>query len=191
MNLLLHTCCGPCTIYPLNVLREEGVAVTGFFYRHNIHPYTEMMRRQEALDSYAAIADLVLIHQEGYDLEGFIRGAAFRESERCRACYHDRLLTTAKLAKTKGFDAYSSTLLYSRYQNHDLIREMGETIADSVGVSFIYRDFRSGWREGIETSKRLQLYRQQYCGCIYSEKERYVKRSQPVKTDRGNGSGAS
>ena len=175
MKALLHICCANCAIYPINNMREEGLEVMGFFYRYNIHPYTECLRRQEALEAYAEKIKLKVIYQEGYDLEGFIQNVAFRESERCNYCYHDRLRSTALLAKRGKFDYFSSTLLYSKHQQHELIRSMGESIGKSVGVPFLYRDYREGWKEGIECSKQMGLYRQQYCGCIYSEKERFFK----------------
>lgn len=147
----------------------------GFFYRHNIHPYTECLKRQEALQSYADRINLKMIYQEGYDLEGFIQNVVFREAERCNYCYHDRLRSTAMLAKRGKFDYFSTTLLYSKHQKHDLIRSMGESIGKSAGVEFLYQDFREGWKEGIECSKQMGLYRQQYCGCIYSEKDRFFR----------------
>jgi hypothetical protein len=156
-------------------MREEGLEVMAFFYRHNIHPYTECIRRQEALQAYAQQINLKVIYQEGYDIEGFIQNVAFRESERCNYCYHDRLRSTALLAKRGKFDYFSSTLLYSKHQKHDLIRTMGESIGKSAGVAFLYQDYREGWKEGIDCSKQMGLYRQQYCGCIYSEKERFLK----------------
>ena len=175
MKALLHICCANCAIYPIKKMRQEGLEVMGFFYRHNIHPYTECLKRQQALESYAEQIKLKVIYQEGYDLEGFIQNVAFRESERCNYCYHDRLKSTALLARRGKFDYFSSTLLYSKQQNHELIRAMGESIGKSVGVPFLYRDYREGWKEGIERSRQIGLYRQQYCGCIYSEKERYYK----------------
>jgi predicted adenine nucleotide alpha hydrolase (AANH) superfamily ATPase len=175
MKALLHVCCANCAIYPIKTMREDGLEVMGFFYRHNIHPYTECLRRQEALEAYAEQINLKVIYQDGYDLEGFIRNVAFRESERCNYCYHDRLRSTALLAKRGKFDYFSSTLLYSKHQKHELIRSMGESIGKSVGVPFLYHDYRKGWKEGIECSKQMGLYRQHYCGCIYSEKERFFK----------------
>ncbi len=175
MKLLLHTCCGPCTIYPLKHLRSEGFDVMGFFYRHNIHPYRECLRRQETLQAYAGSQSMDLIIQEGYELEAFIRNMAYRESDRCRICYHERLSSTARVARHGRFDCFSSTLLYSKFQNHELLKEIGESVARSVGIPFHYADFRTGWKEGIEVSKQLGLYRQAYCGCIYSEKERFLK----------------
>lgn len=175
MKALLHVCCANCAIYPIKTMREDGLEVMGFFYRHNIHPYTECLKRQETLEAYAEQINLKVIYQEGYDLEGFIRNVAFRESERCNYCYHDRLRSTALLAKRGKFDYFSSTLLYSKHQKHELIRSMGESIGKSVGVPFLYHDYREGWKEGIECSKQMGLYRQHYCGCIYSEKERFFK----------------
>jgi len=175
MKILLHICCAPCAIYPVRVLRDEDMEVMGFFYRHNIHPYTECLKRQQALEDYSAAIDMKVIYQPGYDLEKFIQNVVFRESDRCSYCYHDRLRATALLARHGKFDYFSSTLLYSKFQNHTLIKSMGQSIGRRVGVPFYYADFRKGWKEGIAESKRLDLYRQQYCGCIYSEKDRYYK----------------
>ena len=173
MKILLHICCAPCSIYPIKVLRSEGLEVMGFFYRHNIHPYTECLKRQQALEQYSEMEKFRVIWQKNYDLQGFLQNVVFRESNRCNYCYHDRLKSTALMAKRGKFDYFSTTLLYSKFQKHERIREMGESLGKSAGVPFLYHDFRVGWKEGIETSKRLGLYRQQYCGCIYSEKERF------------------
>ena len=175
MKILLHICCAPCAIYPIKILRMEDFDIMGFFYKHNIHPYMECIRRLETLQSYAASIDLGVIYQEGYDLEGFLQNVVFRESERCSYCYYERLRSTALMAKRGKFDYYSTTLLYSKFQKHDKLKSIGKEIGKSVGVQFYYQDFRIGWKEGVEASKRLGLYRQQYCGCIYSEKERYFK----------------
>jgi len=175
MKILLHTCCAPCTIYPVKRLRENNHDVMGFFYKSNIHPYTECLKRLHTLEQYADLIQLKVIYQDAYDLEGFLQKIIFREKNRCSVCYHERLLATARIAKKSKFDCYSTTLLYSKFQNHELIQSMGESIGKTVGVAFYYEDFRSGWKEGIETSKQLEMYRQPYCGCIYSEKERYYK----------------
>ncbi len=175
MKILIHICCGPCAIYPVKTLRENDFEVMGFFYKHNIHPYTECLKRQQALEKYAEQIDLKVIYQDGYDLEGFLQKMVFRENKRCNVCYHDRLLSSALIAKKGKFDFYTTTLLYSKFQNHTLIKSIGESIGKIVGIPFYYEDFRIGWKEGIETSKQLKMYRQQYCGCIYSEKERYYK----------------
>ncbi|RLB05237.1 MAG: hypothetical protein DRG50_07620 [Deltaproteobacteria bacterium] len=174
MRTMIHVCCANCLIYPLKVLREEGVEVMGFFYNPNIHPYQEYRRRLDTVREYTKKVGLKMIYRDEYDLEGFLRGVVFREGERCRFCYHLRLEATAQVAARGKFDTFTSTLLYSKHQNHQLIQEIGKTLAKRYGVEFLYRDFRDGWREGIEVSKALGLYRQQYCGCIYSEKERYL-----------------
>jgi len=145
----------------------------GFFYRHNIHPYSECLRRQETLQTYARQIDLRVVYQDGYDLEGFIRNVVYREKNRCSYCYHDRLQTTARMARHGKFDYFTTTLLYSKFQRHELIKSIGESVGRSTGVPFLYEDFREGWKEGVETSKTLEMYRQPYCGCIYSEKERF------------------
>ncbi len=180
MKVLLHICCAPCSIYPIQTLRQQGLDVMGFFYRHNIHPYTECLRRQETLQDYAEQIDLRVIYQEGYDLEGFIQNVVYREKDRCRYCYHDRLRATALLARHGKFDYFSSTLLYSKYQNHQRIRLTAERLAQEQHVPFFYQDFREGWQQGVDMSKKMDIYRQPYCGCIYSEQERYDKRAKRV-----------
>lgn len=175
MKILLHICCAPCSIYPIQQLRQEAIDVMGFFYRRNIHPWKECEKREETLRLYAETLSLKVIYQEGYDMETFVQNVAFREKNRCLYCYHDRLKTTALLARRGRFDGFSSTLLYSKFQQHDVIRETGEAIAKLTGMPFLYRDFRVGWKEGVIQSKELGMYRQPYCGCIYSEKERYYR----------------
>ncbi len=173
-RILLHICCAPCTIYPLTRLREAGWDVFGYFYNLNIHPYQEFRKRLETLEKFASMVDLRLIVRDEYDVEHFIRQVVFRESKRCHYCYVHRLEATARLAKKSGFHGFTTTLLYSRQQKHDLIKEIAEGIAAKTGISFYYEDFREGWGFGIEKSKELGLYRQQYCGCIYSEAERFA-----------------
>jgi predicted adenine nucleotide alpha hydrolase (AANH) superfamily ATPase len=149
--------------------------VMAFFYRHNIHPFTECQKREETLKQYSQSIDLKVIYQQDYRIEKFLQSVVFREQDRCRYCYYDRLKATALVAKKGKFQAFTTTLLYSKFQNHDLIRETGEAIAKKYGLTFFYHDFRKGWKSGIEESKKLNMYRQQYCGCIYSEKDRYFK----------------
>jgi len=178
MKVLLHTCCANCTIVPLKRLEAAGLQPCGFFHNPNIHPYQEYLKRRSAIEAYSQKAGLKMIYEDEYDLEGFLRGVVFREHERCRYCYHLRLEVTARVAKRGGFDAFTTTLLYSKHQNHSLIKEMGESLAEQFSVPFHYEDFREGWQEGIRESKALGLYRQQYCGCIYSEKERYRRKGE-------------
>lgn len=181
MRVLLHVCCGPCALYPLSALRAEGIAVTGWFYNHNIHPYQEYERRRDAAVQMAALEKLELQVQDEYRLEEFLANVAAEPEQRCGYCYASRLDAVAAAAKRQGFEAFSSSLFYSRYQNHELMRQQAEAAANRHGISFLYRDFRPGWQEGIRRSKELGLYRQQYCGCVYSEKERYLKADSPPK----------
>ena len=174
MRILLHICCGPCALYPLRSLRTAGHDVTGFFYNHNIHPYQEYARRRDTVVQMAQQEALPLIMHDEYDLEDFLANVAAEPAKRCSYCYASRLRAAAGIAKREGFDAFTASLLYSRYQRHDEIRELGDQIGSVFGLAFYYQDFRSGWQEGIRLSKEAGLYRQQYCGCIYSEKERYL-----------------
>jgi predicted adenine nucleotide alpha hydrolase (AANH) superfamily ATPase len=173
MRLLLHVCCGPCAIYPVEVLGAQGHQVTGFFHNPNIHPYLEFRRRSDAVREFAARVGLEVIYRNDYQLEEFLAEVAPRPDRRCDYCYRSRLEETARLAAAEGFDGFSTTLLYSRYQQHEKIRTFGAELAERFGVSFLYQDFRPGWQQGIAASKSMGLYRQPYCGCIYSEKERY------------------
>ncbi|MDX9821308.1 MAG: epoxyqueuosine reductase QueH [Syntrophales bacterium] len=176
MKILLHICCGPCTIFPLKVLRSEGFAVQGLFFNPNIHPYQEYVRRLDTLRAYADERSLEVRFDEEYPLEEFLSNVALRVDQRCRHCYEVRMRTTANLARKEGFRFFTTTLLYGIYQKHDLVAEIGRAVAKETGVEFYYSDFRTGWKEGVDLSKELGMYRQRYCGCIYSEKERFFGR---------------
>ncbi|MCX7635717.1 MAG: epoxyqueuosine reductase QueH, partial [Syntrophales bacterium] len=163
-RLLLHICCGPCTIYPLALLREEGFDVDGFFYNPNIHPFTEYQRRRDALLSFAYGCALA-VQEEREDGPGsFLRAMALHEGDRCLACYTVRLRRTVAAAVQGGYGSFTTTLLFSRYQKHDLIREIAKELALEWGITFIYRDFREGWKQGTAASKAMGMYRQNYCG---------------------------
>lgn len=173
MKVLLHICCGPCSIYPLKALREEGHQLRGYFYNPNIHPYTEYQKRLATMQDYAEKIKLPVIIDDDYELDEFLRQAAFREGERCRSCYAMRLRRAAQAAKKGNFDAFCTTLLVSPFQKHDLLAEIGQAIGNELGIPFLYRDFRPGYKEAVLVSKEEGMYRQQYCGCIYSERDRY------------------
>lgn len=175
MKILLHICCAPCAIQPVETLAGAGHRVRGFFFNPNIHPYQEFARRIGTLETYAAKVRLPMIWDRSYLLEEFLRAIVFREDNRCRFCYYQRLTVTARVARQGKFDAFTSTLLYSKYQNHDLIRELGQLVVQEVGVPFYYEDFRKGWAAGMAKTKKMGLYKQQYCGCIYSERDRYLQ----------------
>jgi four helix bundle protein len=173
MKILLHICCANCAIYPLQRIRERGDEVVGYFFNPNIHPYQEYQKRLESLKRYSEDVGLKVIYRDEYLVEEFLKNVSHRVEERCRYCYSVRLEATAQEAK-KGFNQFSTTLLQSTHQDHSLIKETGERLGKEFGIPFYYEDFRQGWRKGVEISKAMGLYRQQYCGCIYSEKERYM-----------------
>ncbi|HHZ19146.1 MAG TPA: epoxyqueuosine reductase QueH [Firmicutes bacterium] len=179
MELLLHACCGPCAAYTTLVFAEEGIQPTLFYANPNIHPYKEWERRRDALKTLAEIRNLPLLVDEDYALEEFLMETLPLGKDRCLYCYRTRLSKTAQCARDGGFSAYSTTLLISPYQRHDLLREMGEEIGKQYGVEFLYRDLRPGFRQSQQMAREMGLYRQGYCGCILSEKERYCK---PKKT---------
>jgi len=174
MRILLHICCANCAIYPLERMRERGDEVVGYFFNPNIHPYQEYQKRLESLRRYSEEVGLEVVYRDEYLLEEFLRNVSHRVEERCQYCYSIRLEATAREAEKNGFDQFSTTLLQSAQQNHLMIKETGERFAEEVRIPFYYEDFRQGWRKGVEVSKAMGLYRQQYCGCIYSEKERFI-----------------
>ncbi len=176
MKVLLHVCCAPCAVVPLRRLREEGAEVDGLYLNPNIHPFAEWQRRREALEGFAAEEGLRLLPLAPEGPGEWLRAVAFREGERCRICYHQRLRGAAQVARRGRYDAFSSTILYSRRQQHDLAAELGEAAGREAGVPFLYRDWRGGWAEGVEASKARGLYRQSYCGCLLSEWERHGPR---------------
>ncbi len=200
MKLLFHTCCAPCLIYPLGRLKEKGFEVTGFFYNPNIHSFSEYNKRKEALvefnqnfaiakfscraatpQQFAAsgvnkknVIDIIYLD---YVPSEFFRAINLKEnkSERCAICWRLRLTKTAEFAKEKGFDCFSTTLLVSPYQDQESLRKTGEDISRELKVIFYYEDFRPGFKKAQELAKEEGIYRQKYCGCIYSEMERYKK----------------
>ena len=184
MKILLHICCGPCAIYPVNVLQRLGADFEGFFYNPNIHPFLEFERRVLALEEVAKRKNFNMIWaEEGYGLQAWITqiGENLVPEKRCPICYDLRLERAAEEAKKRGFSHFSTTLLYSKYQRHELIKEIGQEKAEKFGVKFYYYDFREGWQKGIDESRAMGIYRQPYCGCVLSEAERYSKRIERLK----------
>ena len=179
-RILLHTCCGPCTLYPLRRLRGEGFLVHGLFHNPNIHPFQEFERRVEAMKAVARIEGLPMIMREDYDIASWLRAVAFREAQRCVFCVATRLEAAARIAARGRFDAFTTTLLFSRHQRHEEVRRLWEAAGYSAGVRFHHEDFREGRHEGRALALELGLYRQQYCGCVYSEAERFMPRARPL-----------
>ncbi|MCM8765384.1 MAG: epoxyqueuosine reductase QueH [Candidatus Omnitrophica bacterium] len=172
-NVLLHICCGPCSIYPFSLLKEKGYAITGFFYNPNIYPVEEFLKRRDALYEFSKKENFGIVYFE-YLPEDFFAQIEpnLSQTERCPKCWELRLLKTAAYAQENNFEFFSTTLLVSPYQNQEKIRELGERIAQKYGVKFLYEDFRIGFREAQNRAKEMGLYRQKYCGCVYSKMER-------------------
>ena len=203
MRILVHICCGPCGITVLRRLLDQGHDLAGLFFNPNIQPLAEYMRRREGAALVAGRLKISLLfadtlpeteqgwsdpwlrdseEQERAGAESFplaiapapwLRAVAGREHERCLFCWRLRLRKTAELAASRGFDAFTSSLLYSRHQKHEVIRDLGKGMAVSGNPAFVYEDFRVSWQEGVRLSKEWGIFRQQYCGCLYSEYERY------------------
>lgn len=177
MKLLLHTCCAPCSVYCIDSLRKEGIEPTVYWFNPNIHPYIEYKTRKETLESYTKSINVEAIFEENYGLREFCKNVVNDLENRCiDYCYPVRLEQTAKFAKENGYDSFSTTLLVSPYQNHEALIQVGNEMAKKYGVKFVYRDFRVGFREGQAKARELGLYMQKYCGCIFSEEDRYLKR---------------
>jgi len=181
MKLLFHCCCAPCSVKCVNSLRGENIEPELFWYNPNIHPFTEYSLRRESLAEFAANEKLNLQMLDEYGLQLFLEAVypvtkSPGNGERCKICYKMRLEKAAFTAANDGFTAFSTSLLISPYQNHEAIKAIGEETAAKYGVDFLYRDFRPLFREGQSAARDRGFYMQKYCGCIYSEEERYTKK---------------
>ncbi len=179
-NTLLHICCAPCANQCIDLLRGEGLDVTGFWYNPNIHPFTEYRARRNTVREYAQSIGLPLLEQNDYGLRPFVRAVAGDIAGRCIRCYELRLYEAAQQAAARGFDSFTSSLFISPYQKHDLMRAVAERAAATYGVEFLYRDFRPLFRAGQERARELGFYMQKYCGCVFSEEERYLKQKKII-----------
>ena len=175
MKTLLHICCAPCANQCIEVLQGEGLEVSGFWYNPNIHPFTEYRARRNCLREYAETIRLPLIEKNDYALRPFVRAVAEDIEKRCVKCYEMRLFETARTAKELGFDSFTASLFISPYQNHALMKEVAERAAEEYKIEFLYRDFRPYFKAGQEKARELGFYMQKYCGCVFSEEERYLK----------------
>ncbi len=182
MRLLLHTCCAPCLIGPLEDLKSGGFEVAAFFYNPNIHPLLEFRKRIKAIRTLESALDFSLFLDEEYGLREFLDSVNWKDNiaGRCKGCYRMRLNETARMAVKLGINVFSTTLLSSRHQNHEDVRRAGESASAAYGPRFFYKDMRSLSVKSHEEARRRSIYRQKYCGCIFSEMERY---SGPVNED--------
>ena len=195
MKILLHICCSNCALYPVKMIPSDGHSIAGFWFNPNIHPLEEHSLR---LDSFNKLSDawrLDVLPVDAYEPEIYFdllniknrdplsgpgsngsgswnSSNTLKAPERCRACYTLRLEKTAEQARADGFDAFTTTLLISPYQDIEGIDSIGKALGDKYNVEFYFRDFRPYYREAMTLSKELGLYRQNYCGCLFSREER-------------------
>ena len=176
MDILLHTCCAPCLITPLEKLKLEGFKVRGFFYNPNIHPFTEYIKRRQALNVLAY--DTEIIYPE-YSPQQFFRAVNLEKEtpQRCWICWKIRLKETARAARKLGCRYFTTTLLVSPYQDQEALKNIGSEVSVDEGVEFYYADFRPGFRKAHDEAHAKGIYCQKYCGCIYSMKPGLTERS--------------
>jgi epoxyqueuosine reductase len=173
MRLMLHACCGPCLLEPYDALVSAGWDVRVAYANPNIHPREEYERRRDTLLAYAEGRGIP-VDELAYDTEAWeaaVAGLDRESGERCRACFRVRLGAAARHAAASGYDAVATTLTVSPYQDPDAIREAGEAVCAEAGVTFLVTDFRDRYPEATRRSRELGMYRQNYCGCRYSEVE--------------------
>jgi predicted adenine nucleotide alpha hydrolase (AANH) superfamily ATPase len=173
---LIHVCCAHCAAYTAEYWRGQGYEAAGFWYNPNIHPFTEHQQRLEGMKTLAKEINLPLIVCPDYDIVEYFRRVAGHETERCRHCFELRLTRTAETARENGYDGFTTTLLISPHQKHDLIKEVGERVEGIKGAAFLYADLRKRYSDSRHITKSMNLYRQQYCGCVYSERERFLQK---------------
>ena len=183
-GLLLHSCCAPCSSYVLEYL-SQYFCITVFYYNPNIFPeseYTKRILEQQTLISRMRVKHPVSFIAGPYDKDRFYQMAAGLEDAkeggaRCMKCYELRLREAAEVAKTGGFDYFTTTLTISPLKNAVRLNEIGLRLAKEYGVSYLVSDFKkkNGYKRSIELSKEYGLYRQDYCGCEFSMRERERK----------------
>ena len=189
-TLLLHSCCAPCSSYVLEYL-SRFFAITVFYYNPNIYPEEEYSRRvaeQQRLISELPTSNSVQFlegHFDPTEFYGAVRGLEQipEGGERCRACFRLRLGETARLAAKQSFDYFTTTLTISPLKNAAALNEIGEELAREYGVRWLPSDFKkkNGYKRSVELSAEYGLYRQDYCGCVFSKREREQSHNRPAK----------
>jgi len=171
-TLLVHACCGECLVGVLEPLAAAG-RFSVFFYNPNIQPLLEFRRRLKSVRVLADHERLDLLVDARYDPKVFLGSVPWDRPERCEACYRMRLAETARVAAERGFAAIATTMMASAHQDHEVLRRIGREVAAARGLEFLDEDWRPLAARGHEEAKRRSLYRQQYCGCLFSEAERF------------------
>jgi predicted adenine nucleotide alpha hydrolase (AANH) superfamily ATPase len=173
MTTLLHICCGPCATATVGHWRDEGHDLVGFFHNPNIQPLLEFRRRLQGARDLAKAVGLPLQEDLTYDPERWFAEVGSHGAARCRRCIGARLDRAAAAASAGGCAAFTTSLAISPWQDHEAIREEGARVGETHGVTFLYRDLRPLYRDSRRLARERGLYRQQYCGCVLSEWERY------------------
>ena len=171
MKILMHMCCAPCAVYPVETLQERGIEVDGLYYNPNIHPIEEFEKREENVEKLAKDKGFNVFYYPDFE-EDLWRALREGDKSRCNMCYSKRLTKLFEVAKEHGYKYVTTSLLVSPYQDHELIRKIGAKLEAKYGIKFFYEDFRVGYRDGQKKAKQYGLYCQRYCGCILSLKER-------------------
>lgn len=185
-KLLIHSCCAPCSSYVLEYL-SEYFSITIFYYNPNIYPadeYEKRVKEQERLISLMPLKNPVTFVEGDYEPQKYYETVKGHEKdpeggERCFICYRMRLEEAARIASEGGFDYFTTTLSISPYKNAEKLNEIGQEVARLYGVSFLPSDFkkRGGYQRSIELSREYGLYRQNYCGCIFSRRTDEVEKN--------------
>lgn len=181
-KLLLHSCCGPCSSYVIDYLKKY-FDITILYYNPNIYPESEYQKRlfeQKKLVECLNDKDIKVV-EIGYNPTEFYEVVKGHEAdkegkERCHICYRLRLEKSANYAKEHNYDYFTTTLSVSPYKNSDVLNAIGKDLEDKYNVKYLYADFKKndGYKKSIELSKKYDLYRQNYCGCVYSKYEREI-----------------
>jgi len=177
MSLLLHVCCGPCATIVTSCCQEAGFSLTGYYYNPNIYPRSEHeLRLRGAKTTFEQQGIELLVDSASENSSAWQSAISKDREDRCFICYRLRLERVAEEAFTLGFAAFSTTLLISPFQQHDLVKQAGEEAGALYGVDFHYQDLRPSFKATYLASRKLSLYRQNYCGCHYSLDERLIRR---------------
>ena len=180
-SLLIHSCCAPCSSYCLETL-SSYFKITVFYYNPNIYPPEEYKMRvgeqERFVESFPAKYPITFV-EGNYDTDKFYAMAKGLEQvkeggERCYKCYELRLRETCEYAKAKGFDFFTTTLSISPMKNAKWLNEIGAKLEEEYGISYLYSDFKkkNGYKRSTEISNEYGMYRQYYCGCVYSKNQR-------------------
>lgn len=186
LKLLLHACCGPCSLEPTRILAEEGADITIAYVNSNIHPAEEYSRRCDTLKTFAATQGYGVLegnyNPDLWEREVGVYGA--NRTQRCRACYRMRFREVAQMAAEGGYEAIATTLSVSPYQFIDAIGEELAMAAKEAGVGVVFKDFRENYPEATRRSRELGMYRQNFCGCHYSDSEAQKERAERKEARR-------